>query len=323
MKLAVMSPVLAEMGLEGAIAYLSSLGVHSMELGVGGYPGKALCDAGDYLSNPQKIDELKALLGKYSVEICALAVHGNPLHPNKEIAKTFDTDFDNAVCLAEKLGINTVITFSGCPGDCTDSKNPNWVTCAWPEDYQKILDWQWNEVLIPYWKEKVKLCNAHGVTKVALELHPGFMCYNPTTLLRLREAVGDTIGANLDPSHLFWQGIEITEAIKLLGKAGAIYHFHAKDTRIDRANVATRGVLDTEPLSNLTDRSWIFRTVGYGHDTKVWKDIFSILQGVGYDGAISIEHEDGLMSPLEGLQKAVEFLKPIIINAAPGAMWWA
>ena len=176
---------------------------------------------------------------------------------------------------------------------------------------------------ITEWKEKVKFCESHGVDKIALELHPGFMCYNPTTLLRLRDAVGSVIGANLDPSHLFWQGIEITEAIKLLGKAGAIHHFHAKDTRIDSANVATRGVLDTESLSNLTDRSWIFRTVGYGHDAKVWKDIFSILQSVGYKGAISIEHEDGLMSPLEGLEKAIDFLKPMIIRESAGAMWWA
>ena len=322
MKLAVMSPVLAGIGLEGAIAYLAKAGVHSMELGVGGYPGKALCDAGDYLKNPEKIEALKGLLQKYDVELCALAVHGNPIHPNKEIAKGFDDDFNDAVMLAEKLGVNTLITFSGCPGDCPESKNPNWVTCAWPDDYQKILDWQWNEVLIPYWREKVKFCNAHGVSKVALELHPGFMCYNPTTLLRLREAVGDTIGANLDPSHLFWQGIDIPEAIKLLGKAGAIYHFHAKDTRIDGANVATRGVLDTESLSNLTDRSWIFRTVGYGHDEKAWKDIFSILQSVGYGGAISIEHEDGLMSPMEGLEKAISFLQPIIIKEGSGEMWW-
>ena len=322
MKLAVMSPVLNGMGLEGALSYLHEKGVRSMELGVGGYPGKTLCDAGEYLAHPEKIENLKALLNKYEIELCALAVHGNPIHPDKKIAQSFENDFNDATLLAEKLGVETLITFSGCPGDSPESKYPNWVTCAWPEDYQKILDWQWNEVLIPYWKEKVNFCKAHGVNKVALELHPGFMCYNPTTLLRLREAVGDTIGANLDPSHLFWQGIDIPEAIKLLGKAGAIYHFHAKDTRIDNANVATRGVLDTESLSNLTDRSWIFRTVGYGHDEKAWKDIFSILQSVGYSGAISIEHEDGLMSPMEGLEKAISFLQPIIIKEGSGEMWW-
>jgi len=323
MKLAVMSPVLNGMGLEGALSYLHEKGVRSMELGVGGYPGKTLCDAGEYLAHPEKIENLKALLNKYEIELCALAVHGNPIHPDKKIAQSFENDFNDATLLAEKLGVETLITFSGCPGDSPESKYPNWVTCAWPEDYQKILDWQWNEVLIPYWKEKVNFCKAHGVNKVALELHPGFMCYNPTTLLRLREAVGEVIGANLDPSHLFWQGIEITEAIKLLGKAGAIHHFHAKDTRIDSFNTATRGILDTESLANLTERSWIFRTVGYGHDGKVWKDIFSVLQSVGYSGAVSIEHEDGLMSPTEGLEKAIEFLKPMIIKESAGEMWWA
>lgn len=323
MKLCVLANLYGSKTLDETLARLKSLGVEAVEIGAGGYPGKAHCNPAELLADEAKFNEFKATIDKYGLEVAALACHGNPVHPDKATAKMYDEDFKNAVLLAEKIGVDTVITFSGCPGDCAESKNPNWVTCAWPEDYAKILDWQWNEVLIPYWKEKVKFCASHGVSKIALELHPGFMCYNPTTLLRLREAVGDVIGANLDPSHLFWQGIEITEAIKLLGKAGAIHHFHAKDTRIDPANVATRGVLDTESLANLTDRSWIFRTVGYGHDAKAWKDIFSILQSVGYQGAISIEHEDGLMSPLEGLEKAIDFLKPMIIRESAGAMWWA
>ncbi|MBO5797362.1 MAG: sugar phosphate isomerase/epimerase [Clostridia bacterium] len=320
MKLAVMSPVLAEMGLEGALAYLAKAGVHSMELGVGGYPGKALCDAGDYLKNPEKIENLKALLKKYDVELCALAVHGNPIHPNKEIAKSFESDFDDAVLLAEKLGIDTLITFSGCPGDCAESKNPNWVTCAWPEDYQKILDWQWNEVLIPYWKEAAAIAATYGVKKIALEMHPGFCVYNPATLLRLREAVGNIIGANFDPSHLIWQGMDPVAALREL--RGAVYHFHAKDTRVDPYNKAVNGVLDTGTYGDLSARSWVFRTVGYGTDTKAWKDIISTLAVIGYDGAVSIEHEDGLMSPQEGLEKAVAFLKDILINDDPAAMWW-
>ena len=222
--------------------------------------------------------------------------------------------------VAEKLGVDTIIGFSGCPGDCAASQNPNWVTCAWPNDYLDILKWQWESVLIPYWKETAKLAEECGIKKIAFEMHPGFCVYNPKTLIRLREAVGDIIGANFDPSHLIWQGIDPCSAIRYLGEA--IYHFHAKDTRIDPQNTAVNGVLDTGEYGDILNRSWSFRTVGYGSDIKVWKDMISTLKAVGYDGAISIEHEDGLMSPKEGLEKAVAFLKDILIYEKAGEMWW-
>ena len=320
MKLGVMSPVLGGMTLKQMIEYLASLGVQSLELGCGGYPGKAHCDAADFLAHPEKIEELKKLLSDNHMDLPALACHGNPIHPDKAIAKRFEEDFDAAVLLAEKLGVTTIVGFSGCPGDCPESKYPNWVTCTWPNDYKKILDWQWNEVLIPYWKEKAAFCRAHGVQRIAFEMHPGFMVYNPPTLLRLREAVGDTIGANLDPSHLFWQGIDLPAAIRAL--KGAIYHFHAKDTRIDPISSGVKGVLDTEGYGDTLSRSWEFRTVGYGHSKTVWNDIISTLKAVGYDGVISIEHEDPLMSPKEGLEKAVAFLKDVIIFENPTDMWW-
>lgn len=322
MELAVMSPVLNQMGLEKALRYLSSLGVDSVELGVGGYPGKVLCDAKDFLDNPEKINNLQNLLKEINLKICALAAHGNYIHPNKEIASQFEEDLDNAILLAEKMGIDTIIGFSGCPGDCPDSKYPNWVTCPWPQDFLKILEWQWNEVLIPFWKNKVEFAKQHGIKKIALEMHPGFMVYNPETLLKLRAAVGDIIGANFDPSHLFWQGIKPAEAIKKLGKENAIYHFHAKDTKID-VNTQVNGVLDTKSYGDTLNRSWVFRTVGYGHSKSEWNDMISALKMVGYNGAISIEHEDGLMSPKEGLEKAIAFLKEVLIYEKAGEMWWA
>ena len=321
MELSVMSPVLNQMKLEEALQYLNSLSVDSLELGVGGYPGKAHLDPKDYLGNDEKISKLKALFQKYNMKLSALACHGNPIHPNKELADSFHNDFIDAMKLAKELGVDTIIGFSGCPGDSETSQNPNWVTCAWPPEYLDILDWQWNEVLIPYWKKTVKTAKEYGIKKIAFEMHPGFCVYNPSTLLRLREAVGDMIGANVDPSHLFWQGIDPCEAIKMLG--GAIYHFHAKDTKIDGANTARIGVLDTQNYGDILNRSWVFRTVGYGHSKEVWNNIISALKTVGYDGAISIEHEDGLMSPKEGLEKAIAFLKEAIIYEKAGEMWWA
>ena len=316
-----MSPVLNQMGLEEALAYLSSLGVDSLEIGAGGYPGKAHLDPKEYLADPAKIDALKALLKKYNLKLSAVACHGNPVHPNKAVAKQFHEEFVDAMKVAVALGVDTIIGFSGCPGDCAESKNPNWVTCAWPPEYLEILDWQWNEVIIPYWKETAKLAEEIGIKKIAFEMHPGFCVYTPAPLLRLREAVGPIIGANVDPSHLFWQGMDPCEAIKML--KGAIYHFHAKDTKIDAANAARIGVLDTQDYGDILNRTWVFRTVGYGHDAQTWNNIISTLKAVGYDGAISIEHEDALMSPKEGLEKAIALLKNSIIYEQPGQMWWA
>lgn len=321
MKLGVFAVLLGDKTLEEALQYLTASGVQAVELGVGGYPGKAHVKPEELLQDEQKLNAFKALIEKYGIAISALSVHGNPVHPQKEVAEAFHKDFENAVLLAEKLGINMVVTFSGCPGDHAGAKYPNWVTCPWPEDFLKVLDYQWNEVLIPYWKKAVKFANDHGVTKIALEMHPGFCVYNPETLLKLRQAVGETIGANFDPSHLFWQGIDPVAAIRKLGPA--IQHFHAKDTKIDPINCPVNGVLDTKHYGNEINRSWIFRSVGYGHDYQVWKDMVSALRMVGYDYVMSIEHEDSLMTPNEGLQKAIAFLKEVMVFEDKGGMWWA
>lgn len=320
MKLGVMNPVLYSYSFEDAMKYLSSLGVQSVELGAGGYPGNNHINPSEIIGKPEKIQEIKDVLEKYNLEISGIACHGNPLHPNSEIAESFHKQFEDAILVAEALGVDKIIGFSGCPGDCEESKNPNWVTCAWPNEYGDILKWQWEEKIIPYWKKEAEFAAAHGIKKIAFEMHPGFAVYNPETLLKLREAVGDIIGANFDPSHLFWQGIDPVAAIKAL--KGAIYHFHAKDTKIDYQNTSVNGVLDTKSLADVAGRSWIFRTVGYGHGKEVWNDIISTLKTVGYDDVISIEHEDALMSPEEGLEKAVSFLKEVIIFENSGDMWW-
>lgn len=321
MKLGVLTVVLQDKPFEEAVKYLSERGVDTLEVGAGGYPGKAHLNPANLLGNVAEIQKIKDILKKYNMDICAISCHGNAVHPNKEIAQTFHDDFINAVLLAEKLGVETIITFSGCPGDSENSKHPNWVTCPWPEDFLSVLEYQWNDVLIPYWKKTTEFCKEHGIKKIAFEMHPGFCVYNPETLLRLRAAVGDMIGANFDPSHLTWQGIPRAEAIRAL--CGAIYHFHAKDTAIDEANKNVNGVLDTKHYGDILNRSWLFRTIGYGNDLKFWKNMISMLKATGYDGAVSIEHEDALMSPTEGLNKAIEFLKDVLIYENAGEMWWA
>ena len=322
MKLSVLANLYGSKPLDEALKTISSLGVHSVEIGAGGYPGKDHCNPAELLADEKKYNEFVKTFKKYDVEICALACHGNPVHPNKEIAKSFHDDMVNAILLAEKLGVDTIIGFSGCPGSDPDAKLPSWVTCPWPDDFLATLEYQWNEVMIPYWKDMVEFAKSHKVTKIALEMHPGFCVYNPETLLKLRAAVGDVIGANFDPSHLIWQGMNPVAAIRAL--AGAIYHVHAKDTKIDDINTAVNGVLDTKHYGDELNRSWIFRTVGYGHGEEYWRALVSALRLVGYDKVLSIEHEDSLMTIDEGLKKAVDFLDKVMIKEEkPCGMRWA
>ena len=322
MKLSVLANLYGTKTLDETLSIMNKIGVDTVEIGAGGYPGKSHCDPAVLLTDKNEFYKFRETFNKHAINICALACHGNPVHPDKDIANSFDADFKNAVLLAEQLEIDTVITFSGCPGDHEGAKYPNWVTCPWPDDFLKILDWQWNEVLLPYWHDTAAFAKEHGVTRIAFEMHPGFFVYNPETMLRIRREVGDTLGANFDPSHLIWQGIDPVAAIREL--SGAIYHVHAKDTKIDKYNTAKNGVLDTKHYGDELNRSWIFRAVGFGNDASYWRDMISALQLSGYDRVMSIEHEDSLMSIDEGLKKAVDFLRPLIINdPKPGTMSWA
>ncbi len=324
MKVGLVTVPLYDKNLDEMLSYVKSLGVEAVEIGTGGYPGQGHCDREALLADKAKLKEFKDTINKHGMMISALSTHGNAVHPDKAVAAKFHEDFERTCVLANELEIDTVITFSGCPGGCAEDKTPNWVTCPWPDDFLKVLDYQWNDILIPYWQKESEYAKKYGVNKIAFEMHPGFCVYNPETLLKLRAAVGDSIGANFDPSHLIWQGIDPVEAIRVIGKAGAMFHFHAKDTRIDKTNTAVNGVLDTKHYGDEINRSWVFRALGYGNDTKLWKDMVSMLQLVGYNHVMSIEHEDSLMTSKEGLEKAIAFLKSVIISEPkPGTMFWA
>lgn len=321
MKLGVFTPAFSNMAFEDMLDYIVSVGVQMVEIPVGAYVGDAHCKPSELLDDQQAIDAFKNKIKGRGLEISALSAHANPLHPNPEIGKPHQEAIRNGILLAEKLGVDTFITFSGCPGGGPDDKTPNWITCPWPPDFNNSVQWQWNEVLIPYWKETNKFAEDHGV-KLAIEMHPGFCVFAVEHVLTLRDAVGSkNIGANFDPSHLFWQGVDVNYAIRALGDA--IFHFHAKDTIIDPINANVNGVLDTKRYNDVKNRSWIFRTVGYGQPEKTWRDIISNLRIIGYNGALSIEHEDALMSQREGFEKAAQFLKNILIEDDAGRAFWA
>lgn len=320
MKLGVFTILFNDLDLGSTLDLASNLGLDAVEIGTGGYSKSTHCDMEELLRSDAAVQEYLEKFRRRGLFISALGAQGNPVHPNPQLAERYRRDFEQTVLLAERLGVDTVLVLSGCPGGAPGDTTPNWVTCAWPEDYPNILAYQWNDVLIPYWCKAAAFARAHGVTKIGVEPHPGFCVYNTETLLKLRQAVGEEIGVNFDPSHLFWQGIDPVAAIRAFG--GCIWHVHAKDTGIDALNTAVNGVLDAKPYSDTGGRSWIFRTVGYGHPEETWRRIVSALAGVGYDGVLSIEHEDCLMTREEGLAKAAELLGRVAIRENVQKKWW-
>lgn len=323
MKLGVFTVVFADLPFEAMLDRVAALGLDAVELGTGNYPGNAHCDPDVLLGDSAKQRALLEAVEQRGLRISALSCHGNPLHPDESFARESHETWRKTARLAVELGVDVVVCFSGCPGDGPAATRPNWVTCAWPPDYVEVLDWQWNERAIPYWTEEARFAREAGLTKIALEAHPGFLVYNPETALRLREAAGAEVGVNFDPSHFVWQGIDPLEAVRELGRAGAIFHVHAKDVYLDRANIRRNGVLDTKHYGRFDERSWSFRSVGYGQDEKFWRDFVSALRTVGYDGVLSIEHEDGLASVSEGIEKAIGVLRSVLLREAPAEMWWA
>lgn len=322
MKIGIFTALFGDKNLQETLDIVQAEGIEAVEFGAGAYPGNAHINVDELLASKAARDALQKEVSNRGLIISAISCHGNPIHPIKETAKAHHDAFRKAVELADALDVRCVNGFSGCPGDGPNAVNPNWVTCAWPDEYRDILEWQWSQSVIPYWKEQHAHLEKHNVN-FAIEMHPGFVCYTNDTLLKLRHAVGKRIGANFDPSHLWWQGIDPIAAVRELGEEGALFHVHAKDTRIDPYNSARNGNLDAKSYGDILNRSWVFRSVGYGHPESWWKDFVSNLRMVGYDHVLSIEHEDGLMTPMEGLRKAVECLKASVISEPAGRMFWA
>jgi sugar phosphate isomerase/epimerase len=320
MKLGVFTPVFGKLGVKEMLAKVRSFEkITAVELGTGAWPGSDHVDVAALLESKDRAREFKQMIADAGLTISALSCHGDPLHPDPARSKTDDEVFRRTVTLAERLEVPVVVTFSGCPGDSEGAKHPNWVTTAWPPEFLEVLEWQWEKKAIPYWKDAARFAKEHGV-KVALEAHPGFLVYNVESALKLRAAAGDNLGVNFDPSHFFWQGVDVAAAIRALGPA--IFHVHAKDVYIDPQNTAVNGVLDVKTYRRMAERSWLFRSVGFGHDEFEWKRIVSALRLVGYDYVMSIEHEDALASIDEGLKAAVGVLSRAILTEAPVEPWW-
>jgi sugar phosphate isomerase/epimerase len=320
MRIGVLTAVYQALPFEEVLDKAVAAGVTAVEIGSGGYPGSQHCPVDALLESQVRREEYMDAISSRGMILSGLSCHNNPIHPDPDVAKLADETIRKSVRLAALLGVPVVNGFSGLPAGSPHDTMPNWVTCPWPPHFPEMLDYQWSQVAIPYWKETAKFIADQGI-KMAFEMHPGMLVYNVSTMLRIRDAAGPAIGCNFDPSHLFWNGVDPVAAIRKLGEA--IYHVHGKDVYIDSLNVSVNGCNDNRSYGEIPERSWTFRTIGYGHGVKVWKDMMSAFRLIGYDYVVSIEHEDALMSGDEGLSKAVATLKEAIIVEQPGEMFWA
>jgi sugar phosphate isomerase/epimerase len=307
MKIGLNSDSLGRLPLDEVLDVAARLGVNCIELGTGNWSPAPHVDLERLLASAAARRELLARVADRGLAISALTCNGNQLDPLGGAAH--DAVARRTIALAPLLDVERVVLMSGLPGGPGDS-HANWVVVAWPPEAQAVLRHQWEEVAIPYWRELAAYAEQHGGVRLCLEMHGQQLVYSVPTLLRLRDAVGPLVGANYDPSHLMWMGADPIAAIDALGDA--IYHVHAKDTRIEPRNEALASRLETVPNDRPHERSWNYVTLGYGHDESFWRSFCLALRRVGYDDVLSIEHEDVLLTPLDGVTKSVELLRRVM-----------
>ena len=305
---------------EESVKYLADKGYPYFSICVGGPNGTPYGTAEELLADKPRVADMQRILEKHGVKLSGLNTHANHVHPRKELAARYTRDLENTIRLAEVFGLNQVTTFSGCPGESPRGEYPNFVVTPYPDEYYEVYEYQWNDVLIPYWSKMADFARSHGVTQIAIEMYPGFAVFNPESLLKLRKAAGDVIGACFDPSHLAYLGIHCPLAIRKLGSA--LYNFHAKDCFVDVDNVRLNGILDPKPHKFRKDRAWVHAALGYGHDTLYWKDMMRNLLMIGYDGVVHLENDDGLMTHREGFEKGTKFLRDILVEEPSAGNWW-
>lgn len=307
MKLALCTDVLGDLSFTDMLDRVKQYGINGVEMTAGGWSPCPHVRTEELLESPEKLTEFRSELEKRGMEIVALNCSGNPLAPG-ELGKKHSASSYRTVELAAKLGVKKIVMMSGLPGGCPEDKIPNWITStiSWPDYMPGVVDYQWNQVAVPWWQAFARHAKEHGIEKIALEEFPSQLVYNPDTLLRLRNAVGDIIGMNLDPSHLIAMGADPIAAARKL--EGAVYHVHGKDARIERGLADVDGLMEYRPVTDTKNRTWNYVAVGCGQDLKWWKEFFSVLRMTGYDGYVSLEMEDLTMSVEAGLRTSIDAL---------------
>lgn len=320
MKLGIMADAFRDRPWDKACKKASELGLTAIEPVTGGHGGKAHCIAVDMIKDKTEVKRFKQTADKYGLELSGFSCHSNPLHPDEDIAKKYINDIEASMELASQLEVPVIILFAGLPGAGPGAKYPNWITHPWPPELSRAYVWQWEEVIIPFWTKMAEKAKKLGI-RFGFEMEPGDSVFNTESMLKLHDSIGKKeISCNLDPGHLFYQGMDLEEAIRRLGDI--IVHTHIKDAKVEQSIVNYTGLLDPKHFAMIKERSWNYATVGYGHDMGFWKRFVSTLRLVGYDGVLSLENENTNVSANEGLRKSVEFMKKVAFFENIGKQWW-
>ncbi|MFF0267074.1 sugar phosphate isomerase/epimerase family protein [Kribbella sp. NPDC004536] len=308
MKTGVFLDCLRGWALDDALTFLAGQEIHCLEVGTFGERVAFEYRLDELLVDGKQRKQLLTRVEAAGLEITALGCYGNPLHPDAGRAARQQSLFRKTVELAALLGVRTVTEFAGCPGDSEQARFPNWISMLALDDFAQILDWQWSERVLPYWERAAAFAGEHDV-KVALELYPGSVVFNPRTLMRLRDAVGPAVGALVDPSHLFWQQIDIPAAVRYLG--AAVHRVHLNDSQLKPQNLAVAGVLNPVAGQDWADKTWVHRTIGFGHGLDFWTDFVASVLEAGYAEDLCIEQGDALFKDADGIAKAAELIRSI------------
>jgi len=320
MEIAFMSASMLDRSWEATLDAAVDCGVSVIEACGGGHIPKRHFDPLELASSADALARFTSSLEQRELRLCALSCHGNPLHPDPEEAARIHADFVATCEVAGKLGVPNVSLLAGCPGGGPDDRVPNWIIKSTLPDVREAYEWQWEERVIPYWREAVKVADANGV-KVCIEPHSADVVYNLKTFMRLRDAVGATIGMNYDPSHMWWQGVDPIAFIQHAGRW--ILTCHVKDALMDERAIALHGVASPEDYDDWDRRPWAFTTPGYGHSELFWSQFVLALRNIGYTGALSIECEDPFMTPDDTLRQSVELLRRVMPTDPPPRVNWA
>ena len=307
MKIGFVTDSLGKLTFEAVLDAAVRVGAAGLEVNTGNWSSAPHLDLPGLLGSADRRRAFLEAFAARGLEIIALNANGNQLHPT-DGARQSDILY-HTIRLAGLLGVKTVVLMSGLPAGAKTDTTPNWIVSSWPPETQTILAYQWNEVALPYWRKLADHAREHGVEKLAVEMHGNQLVYNVPSLLKLRGEIGPVVGANLDPSHLMWMGADPLAAIDALGDA--VYHVHAKDTFLNAPVQATTSLLENGSLVNIAARSWSYITLGYGHGESWWREFCYRLGMNGYDGWLSIEHEDVILSSMEGLVRSVELLRGV------------
>lgn len=307
MDLCLYTDSVASLSLDEALDFAVDIGAGAVEIAAGGQSSAPHMRVFDLLENPGERAAFEDKLNTRGLRLAAVNCSAWPMHPRDgerhvEIMRA-------AIRLAGELGVDKIVTMSGCPGESPEARTIHWITFPWPEDRYSILGEQWDQA-IGFWRELAEFAQEHGVRRIALELHPLQLVYNVSTLQRLRAEIGPVIGANVDPSHMFWQQMDPVRVVHALGPA--VFHVHLKDTEMRPDALALNGVLDATPFPDIGNRPWIFRTVGRGHPASFWRSFLDALAEIGYDDVLSIENEDPLQPQEVGAKEAADFITEVM-----------